>query len=90
MQTEEALVSQGVDAEEMLNNSKFNAVIDSLVQDCFGRITATKPSELDQREQAYFLYRGLVEIVNTLQQRVAVMNEIKAKNESANSNNSGE
>ena len=28
--------------------------------------------------------------MNTLQQRVAVMNEIKAKNESANSNNSGE
>ena len=39
----------------------------------------SKPEETDKREQSYHHYRALVDIINTLRQRVAVKEQIEAK-----------
>jgi hypothetical protein len=55
--------------------------VNSLVDASFQTFTNSKPGELENREKAYHHYRALVDIVSTLQQRVAVKDEIVAKAE---------
>ena len=77
--TELALVKQGEDASFLLNNDIFNNTINSLVDAAFQQFVNSKPEETSQREQSYHHYRALVDIVNTLRQRVAVKEQIEAK-----------
>lgn len=77
--TELALVKQGEDASFLLNNDIFNNTINSLVDTAFQQFVNSKPEESSQREQSYHHYRALVDIVNTLRQRVAVKEQIEAK-----------
>lgn len=90
MEQEDNLVAQGNEAEELLNNNAFNNVVNSLVEENFQGFVNTKPEEKDQREQSYFHYRGLVGVVHTLKQRVAIRDEIIAKREAETNDNSGE
>ena len=77
--TELALVKQGEDASFLLNNDIFNNTINSLVDTAFQQFVNSKPEESSQREQSYHHYRALVDIINTLRQRVAVKEQIEAK-----------
>ena len=77
--TELALVKQGEDASFLLNNDIFNNTINSLVDAAFQAFVNSKPEETTAREQSYHHYRALVDIVNTLRQRVAVKEQIEAK-----------
>ena len=90
MEQEDALVAQGNEAEELLKNNAFNNVVNSLVEEHFQGFVNTKPEEKDQREQSYFHYRGLVGVVHTLKQRVAIGDEIITKREAETNDNSGE
>ncbi len=90
MEQQDNLVAQGNEAEELLNNNAFNNVVNSLVEENFQGFVNTKPEEKDQREQSYFHYRGLVGVVHTLKQRVAIRDEIIAKREAETNDNSGE
>ena len=90
MEQEDALVAQGNEAEELLKNNAFNNVVNSLVEENFQGFVNTKPEEKDQREQSYFHYRGLVGVVHTLKQRVAIRDEIITKREAETNDNSGE
>ena len=78
------------EAEELLQNNAFNKIVNQLVEETFQRFVNTKPEEPDQREQSYFHYRALVGIVHTLQQRVAVRDEIMTQREAETNDNSGE
>ena len=91
-QTEDAMITAGNEAKSLLDNEVFNRTIDGLVQSTFQGFVNSAPENNEEREKIYHHYRALVDIVHTLNQRVAVRDEIIAKNDTdveAN-DNSGE
>jgi hypothetical protein len=79
MEKEEQLLKQGDDAEQLIKSDTFNNVVNSLVESTFQAFVNTKPEEGTNRERTYNHYRALVDIVNTLQQRVSVRDQIMDK-----------
>ena len=79
-QTENELqmIKNGEDAEVLLGSDTFNSTINNLVDQAFQNFVNSKPEQKEVRELSYNHYRALVEIVSTLQQRVAVKDQIKA------------
>ena len=72
------MIKDGEDAEVLLGSETFNTTINSLVDAAFQNFVNSKPEQKEVRELSYNHYRALVEIVSTLQQRVAVKDQIKA------------
>jgi len=77
--TELSLIQQGEDASFLLGDDTFNKTINQLVDAAFQQFVNSKPEDTSAREQSYHHYRALVDIVGTLQQRVAVKEQIEAK-----------
>lgn len=84
--TNEELVKMGDDAEVLLNSDAFNRTVNSLVESTFQSFVNTKPEEANARVQAYDHYRAVVDIVNTLQERVTVRNNIHEQAAQGDSN----
>lgn len=78
-QTDEVLVEEGNDAEVLLEHTAFNRSIDSIVETTFQTFVNSQHTEKEVRENAYGHYRALVDLVNTLKQRVIVRDEILTK-----------
>ena len=72
------MIKVGEEAEVLLGSETFNSTINSLVDAAFQNFVNSKPEQKEVRELSYNHYRALVEIVSTLQQRVAVKDQIKA------------
>ena len=79
MEKQEVLIQQGEAAENLLKTDAFNNVVNSLVEATFQAFVNSKPEDTAGREKTYNHYRALVDIVNTLQQRVTVKDEIQTK-----------
>lgn len=77
-QEEQALLL-GDAAQKLLADTSFNEVVNTLVEGSFQQFVNSKPESTQDRERAYNAYRGLTDIVATLQQRVAVRDQILAK-----------
>ena len=75
---EEQLVVAGDEAEALIGASAFTSVINELVEQTFQTFVNTSPEDREKCEQAYIHYRALVDVVNTLKQRVEVRNSIQA------------
>ena len=88
-QKEEQLCRMGDEAEVLLKSDAFNATVNQLVDASFQAFCNSKAEDKDARERSYSHYRALVDIVSTLQQRVAVRDEINTK-VAANDNNNQE
>ena len=73
---EEQLVMAGDEAGAVLSRSAFNSVINELVEKAFQTFVNTEPADKDKREYAYNHYRALVDVVDTLKQRVQVRDSI--------------
>lgn len=73
---EEQLVMAGDEAGAVLSGSAFNSVINELVERTFQTFVNTDPADKDKREYAYNHYRALVDVVDTLKQRVQVRDSI--------------
>ena len=73
---EEQLVVAGDEAGAVLSGSAFNSVINELVEKAFQTFVNTEPADKDKREYAYNHYRALVDVVDTLKQRVQVRDSI--------------
>ena len=73
---EEQLVMAGDEAGALLSGSAFNSVINELVERAFQTFVNTEPADKDKREYAYNHYRALVDVVDTLKQRVQVRDSI--------------
>ena len=73
---EEQLVMAGDEAGAVLNSTAFNSVINELVERSFQTFVNTEPADKDKREYAYNHYRALVDVVDTLKQRVQVRDSI--------------
>jgi len=78
--TEDELCAAGTAAENLLNAEVFTSTINELVDTTFQNFVNTVTDESDKREDAYRTYRAVVDIVNTLRQKVAVRDEIDQKN----------
>tara|TARA_E500000331_G_scaffold103777_1_gene100587 strand:+ start:9708 stop:10010 length:303 start_codon:yes stop_codon:yes gene_type:complete len=76
---EEQLLDLGNDADTLLKNKVFNKTVNQLVEGTFQSFVNSKPEEKEVREKTYAHYRALVDIINTLQQRVSVKDEINRK-----------
>lgn len=76
---EDELCQMGDHAEFLLGNDIFNLTINQLVEQAFQAFCNSKDGEQEKRERTYHHYRALVEIVSTLQQRVAIRDEINSK-----------
>ena len=85
---EQNLIQIGDAAEEVLRNQTFSQTVNSLVEATYQSYVNSKPEDTDGRERNYHHYRALVDIVNTLQQRVNIRNQILEG--SADNDNSGE
>lgn len=77
---EEQLVREGEQAEQLLNNEIFATVTNKLVEQAFQSFVNSKPEETKEREKLFYQYRGLVDIHQTLQQSVAVKDNIMNRN----------
>ena len=84
MEKEEQLINLGDQAEALLKQEVFNTTVNQLVEGTFQSFVNSKPEETNVRDKAYAHYRALVDIVNTLQQRVTVRDEINKKNSDNN------
>jgi len=82
---EEQLVMAGDEAGAVLNGSAFNSVINELVERAFQTFVNTEPADKDKREYAYNHYRALVDVVDTLKQRVQVRDSIVEQQNGDNS-----
>ena len=82
---EEQLVVAGDEAGAVLNGSAFNSVINDLVERTFQTFVNTEPADKDKREYAYNHYRALVDVVDTLKQRVQVRDSIVEQQNGDNS-----
>lgn len=82
---EEQLVMAGDEAGAVLSGSAFNSVINELVERTFQTFVNTDPADKDKREYAYNHYRALVDVVDTLKQRVQVRDSIVEQQNGDNS-----
>ena len=86
------MIEAGNDAEKLLQDTVFSQTINGLVEGTWQAFAASGPDETAVRERTYAHYRALVDIIHTLQQRVAVRDGIIAKNdgEAVNDNSLGD
>lgn len=82
---EEQLVVAGEEAEAILKAPAFTSVINDLVDRAFQTFTNTAPEDREKREYAYNHYRALVDVVDTLKQRVQVRDSILEQQNGDNS-----
>ena len=82
---EEQLVMAGDEAGAVLSGSAFNSVINDLVERAFQNFVNSEPEDKDKREHAYSHYRALVDVVDTLKQRVQVRDSIVEQQNADNS-----
>ena len=73
---EEQLVLAGDEAEVLLQSPAFTSVIDETVETAFQTFVNTEPDKSGERELVYTHYRAIVDVVNTLKQRVLVRDSI--------------
>ena len=74
--TEEELVAQGDEAEQLLASPAFNACVNTLVEGTFTTYVNSDPADDAGRETNYRHYRALVDVANTLKQWVSIRDEI--------------
>jgi hypothetical protein len=86
-ENEEQLINMGNSAEELLKTDVFTQTVNTMVDATFQAFCNSKPEETTARDKTYHHYRALVDIVSTLQQRVAIKDEIVAKAASDSDNN---
>jgi len=75
---DEKLVALGMDAEALLTSGAFNNVANTLSEQSFQTFVNTDLSDVEKRERLYNAYRGIVEVIATLRQWVAVRDGIYA------------
>jgi hypothetical protein len=81
---EEQMIHLGDLAEQLIQSEAFTETINSLVEATFQTFVNSAPEQEDDRQRAYTHYRALVDITNTLRQRVSIRDEINAKHDGDN------
>lgn len=80
MAEQEQLVTDGDDAEALLKSVAFTQTVNSLIDQSVQVFLNSKTTDTEGREDTYKHYQALADIVATLQQRVAVRDQINEQN----------
>lgn len=80
MTQEEQMLHLGNASEDTLKSESFNAVVNHLIESTFNTFVNTDPSECEKRTVAYYQYRALRDVIDTMQQNVSVRDEINQRN----------
>ena len=75
-QNQQDLITAGDDAEAVLNAPAFTKTVNSLIDQSIQVFLNSKTGDSAERENSYRHYQALADIVATLQQQVAVRNQI--------------
>ena len=74
---ERKIVSEGLQAQVLLDDDTFKSVIQSLMFESWAQWTESKPAQREAREDNYNFYRGLKAIEAELTARVQAKDEIE-------------
>lgn len=80
MNEQESMLYLGNASEETLKGDAFNTVVNDLIESTFSAFVNSDPAENEKRTVAYYQYRALREVVDTLKQNVSVRDEINQRN----------
>ena len=80
MTQEEQMIHLGNAAEETLKNEAFATIVNQLINNSFNSFVGTEPGDSDARTAAYYQYKAIREVVDTMQQHVSVRDEINGRN----------
>lgn len=80
MNEQESMLYLGNASEETLKGDAFNTVVNDLIESTFSAFVNSDPGENEKRTVAYYQYRALREVVDTLKQNVSVRDEINQRN----------
>jgi hypothetical protein len=78
---DQELIEQGTQAEMLLGNDAFTKTVNGLLDQYVSLFFSTDPLQKDEREVAYHSARAMQEIVNTLNQKVMMKNQILSAKE---------
>jgi hypothetical protein len=73
---DQQIIEQGTHAETLLGSDAFTKTVNSLLDQYVSLFFSTDPLQKDEREIAYHSSRAMQEIVNTLNQKVMMKNQI--------------
>lgn len=73
---ENQLIEQGINAEELINSPTFIAVLNALSNSYISELLNTKPNQSQEREGLYNLTKATQGIVTTLNEWIAVKDQI--------------
>ena len=76
---EQAIIRDGVLAEEALKTPAFASAINELSEQLANAIVGTDPKDHEKRERIYYAHLGLKEVIAILNQRVALKQGIEAQ-----------
>jgi hypothetical protein len=84
--TDQEVVERGIRAEHLLKDETFQLVVDDLVKLLSDMFLTSKPEEQDKRQNVYFAYQGVNDVVSLLNQMVAARLEVEARLNEAEQN----
>ena len=73
---DQQIIEQGNHAEILLGNDAFTKTVNGLLDQYVSLFFSTDPLQYEEREIAYHSARAMQEIVNTLNQKVLMKNQI--------------
>lgn len=69
--TQDEIIERGINAEHLLKNMMFQQTVQELVRIISESVLMTKPEDSKLREQYYYAYQGINDVVGLLNQMVA-------------------
>lgn len=72
------IINQGQAAETLLANEAFGAIVKGLMDNNVGLFFSTDPEDTKTRDVAYYSARAIQDIINTLNQQVAMKEQALA------------
>ena len=74
--SDQQIIEQGTHAETLLASDAFNRTVRGLLDQYVSMFFSTDPAQVDDRQAAYYSARAVNEIINTLNQQVAMKEQI--------------
>lgn len=84
--TDQDVIERGIRAEHLLKDETFQLAVQDLVKLLSDMFLTSKPDENGKRDQIYFAYQGVNDVVSLLNQMVAARLEVEARLNEAEEN----
>ena len=77
--TDQEVLERGIRAEHLLKDETFQLAVQDLIKLLSDMFLTSKPEENDKRQNIYFAYQGLNDVVSLLNQMIAARLEVEAR-----------